>query len=456
MRCSAPLLLLLLLPTAMMALVPHQFWNRPNAMRIKLSPNARQSQSPIGACALSMYFDDRERLLDIEERWRKPIFGEKKNPWIISLSEEKRLAVEKFLGYNPKSASKLTNEQVEEETLRWVVDTDIVSVSSTDSNENDPQATTTTDRQRGTTTAIKYDSIKDLLVASSCNSTLQSLTFLWNGIADALEDEMSQPVSSPSSSSNSVKLIVFPKSKSLWNYDTIVTMLEAIQIARPLLPTKFDIRLDLFHPDFKHSPRMWSPQWHSPFPTVGISIIKEKKQPSSDEIDIDMDTVRAKLDALFQSVDATREDAQNSNEDHLQILEDCRSWLQVEHERKKARKAEAEKAFRETYDVDENNNIDWTVQTRGSPFQLYRTLWNSILTLSSVSSHKSASVVIDPFLDSCTLHRVAVTVNAALKRLDIPIRITEVYHPFARPPSSNSSCETRPPYGMIQLSPLRK
>ena len=190
---------------------------------------------------------------------------------------------------------------------------------------------------------------------------------------------------------------------------------------------------------------MWSPEFHGPFPRVGISIIA-KKEPSIDEIY--MDAIRGKLDVLFQSVDAAREDVQNSNEDHLQVLKDCQSWLQVEHERKEAQQVDFSREY-----IDEND-IDWTVQTLGSPFQLYRTLWNSILVLSS--GHKSASVVIDPFLDSSTLRRVAVTVNAALKRLDIPVRITEVYHPFARLPPSNSSCKTRPPYGMIQLSPLHK
>ena len=128
--------------------------------------------------AFSMYFDDHERSQDLKGRNIFPRQNDE-NPWIISLSNEKRLAVEKFIGYNPKSASKLTDEHVEEETLRWVVDTDIVLTaddedSSSDSIKSDMKRTA--DRQQ--VTGVKYDSIKDLLVASSCYSTLQRVPAL--------------------------------------------------------------------------------------------------------------------------------------------------------------------------------------------------------------------------------------------------------------------------------------
>jgi len=391
-----------------------------------------------------MYFDDHERSQDLKGRDIFPRQNDEK-PWIISLSNEKYLAVERFVGYNPKSASKLTDEHVEEETLRWVVDTDIVlAADDEDSSSDGIKSDTKGSADRQQVTGVKYDGIKDLLVASSCYSTLESLTFLWNAIADALEDEISSPTFSSSQSSNSVKLIVFPKSESLWNYDTIVTMLEAIQIAQPLLPSQVDLRLDLFHPDYKHSPKIWSPQWHSPFPTVGLTI-KAKKQPSVDEFDIDI--IRGKLDVLFQSGDATREDDQSSSEDHPQILEDCQYWMNMEYERAKTKQVEFSRSY-----VNEDN-IEWIVQNRESPFQLYRTVWNAALNLSS--NQNNASITVDPFLDSHTLHRVAVTVNAALKRLDIPVRITQVYHPFTKPPTGSCEYKTRPPHGMIQLSPVR-
>jgi len=446
-------LLCFVLPTAAMALVPHQFWNGPKATtatsRDKLSP---QRRAPIGA-TVSMYFDDCERSNEIEERLKKSFLNSnvhprentdnKDNPWIISQSEEKRQALEKFLGYNPKSASTLTEEEIEEETLRWVVNTDIIWTGDDNDKDGDGESSSDSnlhemvegiDQQR--ITHVQYDGINDLLVASSCDSTAQSLAFLWERIAEVLEAEAEASATQKASASrNSAKLVVFPNSKSLWSYDTMVTMLEAVQISRPLLPSNLELGLDLFHPNFKHSPRMWSPQWHSPFPTVGITV-RAKKQTSVDEI-TDLDTIRGKLDVLFQAMDATPEHARTSDQDRLQLLEDCQSWWDAENNPADPNRAD-------------NQTTDWTVQSLGSPFQLYRTLWNSVFDLSN--GGKSASVVIDPVLDYYTLHRVAVTVNAALKRLDIPVRITEVYHPFARSASSNS--QTRPPHGMIRLTPV--
>jgi len=380
---------------------------------------------------MTMYFDDCERL-GIEE-WDATSSSTSRD-WIVSFSEEKRLAIEKLLGYNPTSASKLTDEQVEEETLRWAVDTNLVG------GEDDTEEQEEDTFPRG----ARYDGIKDLLVASSCNTTLESLVFMWSAIADALEKHQSQQDNKhSSSSSSSVQLIVFPKSAPLWDYDVMVSMLQAVQISKPFLPAEYNLQLDLFHPNYKHSPRMWSPEMHSPFPTVGISIT-EKKQPSVEEIDVD--ATRAKLDALFQSMDANREYIQkrtDADEDHAQILQECLSWLSSERAQKHKSTKEASKN-----NNNDNNSIglEWTIQTHEGPFQLYRTLWNTILTLPT--DQDTASVVVAPSLDSHTLHRVAVTVNAALIRLDIPVRITQVYTPY-------KDGGRRSPYGMIQLSPIR-
>ncbi len=374
-----------------------------------------------------MYFDDHERLSDSEGG--DPFSLQNlDNSWISSLSSEKCSAVQRFIGYNPTSASKLTEDQIEEETLRWLIDTDIFAVEDDDSSNDSELDNVQADSERQWRTSVKYDSIKDLLVASSCDTKLESLTFLWNTIANTLDDQM------PSQSQESVKLVVFPKSESLWNYDDIVTILEAIQIAKPLLPSEFDLRLDLFHPDYKHSPKMWSPQWHSPFPTVGLTI-KAKKEPMVEDFDID--AMRSKLDVIFQSGAASGQDNQRLiDNDPQQVLEDCAKWVTAKTNRK---------------DLDESN-IDWRVQNGGSPFELYRTVWNSVLNLSE--GDKQTAIICDPFLDSHTLHRVAITVNAALKKLNIPVRVTQVYHPFARRSSDGrNEDQTRPPCGMIELAP---
>ena len=161
-----------------------------------------------------MYFDDRERFLDIEEMWNKFSFDNslshvKNNQWISSLSEEKHLALERFLGYDLKSASNLSDEKIEEETLRWAVDTNFVSDECDDDEQLTPEKLDHSDKSKNYNSgrqqrlkSSKYDIIKDLQVSSS-NSTLQSLSFLWDGIADAIEQKL---ISESSSSTTSTRV----------------------------------------------------------------------------------------------------------------------------------------------------------------------------------------------------------------------------------------------------------
>merc|ERR1712032_1340423 len=130
------------------------------------------------------------------------------------------------------------------------------------------------------------------------------------------------------------------------------------------------------------------------------------------------DTIRRNLDAVFRSGDAIREYVQHFEEDPEKVLTKCQNWLKAEQQRKEFQTTDLDFTLRKRLKV---NKIDWTVQTFRSSFQLYKCLWNKILTLSSYSTDV---VVIDPFVDSHTLHRVAITVNAALKQLNIPARIT--------------------------------
>jgi hypothetical protein len=285
----------------------------------------------------------------------------------------------------------------------------------------------------------KYDTIKDLFVASSCYTLLDSLTYVWNVIADAFQE---QQHAQGTTSSSSVHLIVFPKSQPLWDYDVMVNMLLSIQICKPFLPDNVHLQLDLFHPNYKHSPRMWSPEMHAPFPTLGVSLQEKTKNKnvSFDDQEFDVDALRAKLDTIFLSMDGHREYITGSlHHDHAQILQDCMAWMH------------SKQLFHDT------NDREWTIQMEEHPFLLYKTLWNTIFTLERPtafdSSLSSSSMVVVPFLDSHTLYRVAVTVNAALIRLDIPVRIIQVYTPKQCGNNVNSDA-TPPPYGIIQLSAI--
>lgn len=372
------------------------------------------------------------------------------------MSEEKRLAMEKLLGYNPTSAAKLTPDQVEEETLRWAVDTNIVWAGDDDDvndNDNDDNISMMTEKDdnmrsppsRDKQRLAKYENISDLRVASSCETLLDSLAYVWSILADALQQKQDDDAAANANSSI-VQLIVFPNTKPLWNYDVMANMLMAIQICKPFLPSDVDLQLDLFHPHYKHSPRMWSPEMHAPFPTLGLSLKdKSKTKRRKEDEEFDVDATRAKLDALFQSMDGNREDstaAASSGEgsiDHATVIQQCLRWIHAQ--------------------VDSPQDMEWTIQIGSSPFLLYKTLWNTILTLDKNSGNGgggvpsvSSSMVVVPSLDSHTVHRVAVTVNAALIRLDIPVRVTQVYTRGGSSNNNKSSSSSPPPFGMIQLS----
>jgi hypothetical protein len=374
-----------------------------------------------------MYFDDCERLgIAAEASW-DALGSSMSSDWIMSQSAEKLSAMERLLGYHPSKAAKMSHEQIEEETLRWAVDTHVVWAGEDDNDDDESNRV----QPEGLKRLAKYDSIKDLRIASSCETTLESVAFVWSVIANALEEQRK----ANNADSSSVHFIVFPKSKSLWNYDTMVTFLRAIQVSKPFLPPEYHVQFDLFHPHYKHSPRMWSPELHAPFPTIGISI-REKLTQSMEEIDVD--ATRAKLDALFQSMDANPEyitAKPDDEEGYAQILQKCMAWIQS-------------KANSNTADIDD---LEWTIQTHEGPFQLYKTLWNTILTL---TPHKTSSMVVVPSLDSHTLYRVAVTVNVALIRLHIPVRITQVYTPYQTSKGKSQQRGPPPPYGMIQLTSM--
>jgi hypothetical protein len=413
---------------------------------------------------MKMYFDDCERLGIDDDLWNSFVPSSwttmQKQDWVKSMSEEKQLAIEKLLGYNPSSASKLSNEQIEEETLRWAVDTNIVWVGDDDDDYDGDDKESDGHHRRG----AKYGSIKDIRIASSCNSILSSMAYLWNDLVNALEEEQQRQQKNgqerSSSPSSSVRLIVFPQSNPLWEYDSMVNMLLAVQISKPFLPPEYNVQFDLFHPKYKRSPRMWSPEMHSPFPTVGISITENTSihRDNNNNNEIDIDATRAKLDAIFQSMDAnpeyilkkipTKSDDENEI-DHQQILRECLSWF---HSQKQPLKSGS------SMSIDENHE-EWMIETHKGPFQLYKTLWNTILALSPEEKDEphslppSSTMIVVPLLDSHTLHRVAVTVNTALIRLDIPVRITQLYTPTS---SSLQQKHLRPssPYCIIQLSPF--
>ncbi len=384
-----------------------------------------------------MYFDDCERRSLAEGEWEAWLPEAKRvscadNTWQTTNTGAKIKAMKELLGHNFDSAAVLTVEQIEDETLQWALDCNVLWAGD----EEDEEAVGGNDRTRGTnpkkTMTSKYSSISDLIVARECKNTIDALAFLWNLMAKLLNNQ----------ELNTVYMVVFPNAPTMWNYEIMVTALQALTISTPLLPSRMQhLQLDLFHPNYKYSPRMWSPEMHSPFPTLALSI---KDQPSSISrttntgeltLDEDLDATRSRLEALFVSVDAddrvtTR--LLQDNKDTKEILVDCQRW------------AQRLKCF------ENGPDIEWLVDSHIEPFHLYASIWAAIGGMQAGGDDEetkcvSSIILVAPNVDAHTTERLAITVNAALRRLHSPIRVVNVFHP------SSLSESRRAPCAMIQL-----
>jgi hypothetical protein len=399
-RLQVPLIvsaMAMMIPSAI-ALVPHPFWNYRNA-KPSQSKSAKLSPTRLS------YFDDCQRRgLEEWEAWDSSSSSSSsrtESPWIISRSEEKRQAMENLLGYNPTSAAQLSDEEIEDETLQWAVDCHIVGVGEDD--EEEPNHT------------CKYTSLSDLKVASQCATVTESLAYVWQLVARLLQAQ----------ETNAVHLITFPAAINLWDYDVMVTLLQALAISKPLLPPNVHLQLDLFHPNYKHSPRMWSLETHAPFPTIGLQIRIQSSTEKKKEEEVDVDAARTKMQALFDAADADdRPNQSRDDETPEQALEACQAWMGTTMK---------DVLLRE-------DNVQWMVDSSKEPYQLFAKLWTAV---SELTTPGASTMLVAPHLDAHTTHRMAVTVNAALQRFDVPVRIVNVFHPNT--PTRQS------PHAMIQL-----
>jgi hypothetical protein len=81
-------------------------------------------------------------------------------------------------------------------------------------------------------------------------------------------------------SAEQIYFAVFPNCQDLYDYKTMFTFVTAMELSKGLclhLGNRFS--LTLFHPNFKNSPRMLSPEKHSPFPCTGLQF--ESTPPST-------------------------------------------------------------------------------------------------------------------------------------------------------------------------------
>jgi hypothetical protein len=355
---------------------------------------------------MTMYFDDCSRLEDAEGFLLPIGVSKSKAPHVPWVPNEKLQAVRDFLGYTAQSALKLEPEQVEEALLQWAIDTNIVDYSEEE--EEDTPAT------GSTMPHAKFDSISDLSIAP-CTGAIACLAYFWQQLASLLDHPEAIPA-------NSVHLMAFPNATALWNYDVMLTMMQAVQVSKPFLRhEEYTLQLHLFHPDFKHSPKFLSPETHAPFPTAGFSLVKKtfKQQPT-----FQVDATRSKLEAIFQKEAATPQTSVLPPT-LAQVWKSCQPWIQSN--------LQDEHPVTQHVLLDSNKKHHW-----------FATVWSALSALQPGQS----IVVVGPadMPRFSTWRKWAIVMNAALKRLtDGNMQIAHVAHPSA-PQSHRQS-----PHPVLQI-----
>lgn len=124
------------------------------------------------------------------------------------------------------------------------------------------------------------DELYDEHVGSAiCNATnlVDAVAQFWQATTDLIErntdDVFPFGWTRPISDTRSVAFLVFPNCPELYSYSTAFTVIAALEFCKPLCRhLGAHLSLTVFHPKFKNSPKLLSPERHSPFPVIGLQL----------------------------------------------------------------------------------------------------------------------------------------------------------------------------------------
>lgn len=310
----------------------------------------------------------------------------------------------------------------------------------------------------------KYGSIASVSVAS-CTTIVGCLARLWDAIVELVEN-----IPEEEENIDTIHLVAFPRATDLWDYDQMSTLMMACEFAKQqvLLQSSVgkndemvELTLDLFHPKYKNSPKLWSPDKHSPFPTAGIQVKRREGKnaatasSSFGQIPKSISTLE-QLESLFLSAPAlhTHDDddfafpTMNSTSNSpgipasryidgsSDVLRGCNDWMKQyckEHPKYslKFQNSNDLRSFDWVFaspevaeDDDEDRNGAVTNFADYNYF-LYKTLWATLRDMerqfsngNGKSAMKTRMIVAEQYHDTAeNFQRFAVTINAALRRL---------------------------------------
>jgi len=189
------------------------------------------------------------------------------------LQDDKQAMIRKFLtGYNARSASELTHKEIKRQTKFWSKESGVVRSRKYNYFGDD----------------VLYD---DVLGTSISNSTtlMGCLGDMWSFVTRDIIDAYAETEyktaqhrwalrrkndkynKKPLRGSSHVFFCVFPHCPEAYDYKTFTMLVAALEFCKDLcvyMGKEFSVTL--FHPKFKNSPSLLSPERHSPFPTIAL------------------------------------------------------------------------------------------------------------------------------------------------------------------------------------------
>ena len=459
------------------------FWSTLPVVSAFLPGHSLTSKILIGQSTALFYFDDVSR--DHTFGWTPKGSGGGESDGIGTTSfgsgaaKEKADAVQKRLfGHDLESASFLSNAQIEDETRQWIKDTGLV----------------------GSEDAASATSIYggDLLGLETHNSSslVDCLASAWRSIVTLIDDNADEYHPTDIWETDNVEhsqlsLEIFPRCEALYDYDALKMMGSAMDFCQNSC-THYGkrFRVVLFHPRYEHAPKMMYPEYHSPFPSIGLHVLGESEavannddqerdevarigQPedkaeiitSSDIVDFvpQLSEKKRSLEKLFNSPAAVSPEADSRSFGHTyqelsdkDIIAASKQWIRDQSIEKPSSLKYMDTVFDDMIKVSDATIAE---QAYADIWEHISSLYNAGKIIDEEDGNSCGGVVRSLFIaktyssyNASEFKRFAVTVNAALKQITNGKIFLELFHPeYVGSKAGDQHSNRRSPYPMIQI-----
>jgi len=265
-----------------------------------------------GGTTLNMYFDDPSRekyvIRWLPENGEMDILPEdpfnEDSSLPTSAGAEKMDAIKRLLlGYNAESAQELSEDEIIEQMNLWAEKSGVVGNYFGDE---------------------LYESVIGMAV---CRSTtlVGCMAQFWKSVVDVIHEHSDEfnPVDRwtiKKTDGSQLFMMTFPDCQNLYDYKMMSTLLSSVEFSKEqCLHLGKRFTLTLFHPKYKNSPNMMSPERHSPFPTSGLHF----KGDEDDEIERMLERTKPRKGYVTNDRNA------NPNDDSIPNLKDRRVHLEI-------------------------------------------------------------------------------------------------------------------------------